>query len=100
MRLGLAAGGWCPLGRMASPVPGTWTMGTFFSIMGRRYKRRRRKRSERKGDAFTFILKCQVLGFKRNVGMCSGFQLCELMLLPVTLYFPFSSASCWHLVEF
>lgn len=63
MRLGLATGGWCPLGRMASPVTGTWTMGTFFSIMGRRYKRRRRKRSERKGDVFTFILKCQVLGF-------------------------------------
>ncbi|KAM8817169.1 double-stranded RNA-specific editase 1 [Rhynchonycteris naso] len=33
---------------MASLVSGTLTMGTIFSITGRRYKRRRKKRSERK----------------------------------------------------
>ncbi|XP_066115294.1 double-stranded RNA-specific editase 1 isoform X2 [Saccopteryx bilineata] len=33
---------------MSSLVSGTLTMGTFFSITGRRYKRRRKKRSERK----------------------------------------------------
>lgn len=31
---------------------------------------------------------------------CSGLQLCELTLLRVTLCFRFSSASCWHFVEF
>lgn len=96
---GLAAGLAAAL-PMASLVAGTLTMGTFFSIVGRRYKRRRRKRSERKGDAFAFILKCQMPGFQCNAGTCSGLQLGELMLLPVTLYFTFSSASCWHFVEF
>ncbi|XP_047574206.1 double-stranded RNA-specific editase 1 isoform X4 [Lutra lutra] len=33
---------------MASLIAGTWTTGTFFSIAGRRCKRRRKKRSERK----------------------------------------------------
>lgn len=39
---------------MASLIAGTWTTGTFFSIAGRRCKRRRKKRSERKGNSFPF----------------------------------------------
>lgn len=39
---------------MASSTTGPLHMGTFFSVMGRRYKRRRKKRSERKGNSFSF----------------------------------------------
>lgn len=72
VRGGLAAGAACapavvgprragaaPLVRMASLLAGTLTTGTFFSITGRRCKRRRRRRSERKGNPLALILKCK-----------------------------------------
>ncbi|XP_028730149.1 double-stranded RNA-specific editase 1 isoform X5 [Peromyscus leucopus] len=48
MSLGLAGTGSHSSVHMASPGLGTLTTGAFFSIVGRRYKRRRKKRSERK----------------------------------------------------
>lgn len=50
MSLGLAGAGSHSSVHMASLGLGTLTTGTFLGIVGRRYKRRRKKRSERKGN--------------------------------------------------
>lgn len=47
-------------GCMASLGTGAVAMGPLFSVLGRRYRRRRRKRSERRGESFKFTPQCKV----------------------------------------